>query len=92
VVSLIAGRLFERDVHGQVLWFSGPPLAPGTTVITPQAAHSLEYLDYLTKRKRGEELERQVFKRKAGSEYHSGHPWWSTELNEVEVLQSWKRI
>ena len=45
-------RLFERDDRQQVLWFSGPPLAPGAVKIPLQATHSLEYLAYLTKRKR----------------------------------------
>ena len=47
-------RLFERDARQQVLWFSGPPLAPGTIHVPSQTAHSLEYLAYLTKRKRGQ--------------------------------------
>jgi chromatin structure-remodeling complex subunit RSC1/2 len=45
--------LFERDSRGQVLWFSGPPLAPGTIHIPEQPRHSLEYLDYLAKRRKG---------------------------------------
>ena len=46
-------RLFERDANQQVLWFSGPSLAPGTVQIPAQPVHSLEYLEYLAKRKRG---------------------------------------
>ena len=46
-------RLFERDARNQVLWFSGPPLLPGQIKIPAQPTHSLEYLEYLTKRKNG---------------------------------------
>jgi chromatin structure-remodeling complex subunit RSC1/2 len=46
-------RLFERDARNQVLWFSGPPLIPGQVKIPAQPTHSLEYLEYLTKRKNG---------------------------------------
>lgn len=46
-------RLFERDARNQVLWFSGPPLLPGQIKIPNQPTHSLEYLEYLTKRKNG---------------------------------------
>lgn len=46
-------RLFERDARQQVLWFSGPPLAPGTVHVPVQPSHSIEYLEYLAKRKRG---------------------------------------
>jgi chromatin structure-remodeling complex subunit RSC1/2 len=48
-----AARLFERDARNQVLWFSGPPLLPGQIKIPTQPTHSLEYLEYLTKRKNG---------------------------------------
>ena len=49
-----AVRLFERDARGNVLWFSAPPLAPGSIKIPEQPSHSLEYLLYLTKRKQGD--------------------------------------
>jgi chromatin structure-remodeling complex subunit RSC1/2 len=50
---LLSARLFERDNRGQVLWFSGPPIPPGTIKIPEQPVHSLEYLEYITKRKLG---------------------------------------
>jgi chromatin structure-remodeling complex subunit RSC1/2 len=53
-----AARLFERDARNQVLWFSGPPLLPGQIKIPTQPTHSLEYLEYLTKRKAGTSTER----------------------------------
>lgn len=46
-------KLFEQDSRHQVLWFSGPPLAPGAVYIPSPPSHSLEYLSYLAKRKRG---------------------------------------
>ncbi|KAK6906505.1 hypothetical protein I203_100490 [Kwoniella mangroviensis CBS 8507] len=49
-------RLFERDARGHVLWYSGPPLAPGSIPIPTQQPHSLEYLEYVTKRKKGEDF------------------------------------
>ncbi|WVW80738.1 hypothetical protein I302_102724 [Kwoniella bestiolae CBS 10118] len=61
-------RLFERDARGHVLWFSGPPLAPGTIPIPAQQPHSLEYLEYITKRKNGEDAapQKRVRQTKAG--------------------------
>ena len=53
-----SARLFERDSRNQVLWFSGPPLLPGQIKIPTQPTHSLEYLEYLTKRKNGTSTER----------------------------------
>ena len=47
-------RLFERDVRGNVLWFSAPPLPPGAIKIPEPPGHSLEYLTYLAKRKLGD--------------------------------------
>lgn len=47
--------MFERDSRNQVLWFSGPPLVPGQVKVPTQPTHSLEYLEYLTKRKHGKE-------------------------------------
>jgi chromatin structure-remodeling complex subunit RSC1/2 len=52
-----SARLFERDARNQVLWFSGPPLLPGQIKIPTQPTHSLEYLEYLTKRKNGTSTE-----------------------------------
>ena len=59
-------RLFERDARQQVLWFSGPPLAPGTVHVPIQPSHSIEYLEYLTKRKR-DMIESEQPKPKRGS-------------------------
>ncbi|BEI81186.1 hypothetical protein CcaverHIS002_0203460 [Cutaneotrichosporon cavernicola] len=46
-------KLFEQDARHQVLWFSGPPLAQGAVQIPSPPNHSLEYLSFLTRRKRG---------------------------------------
>jgi len=46
-------RLFEQDARHQVLWFSGPPLAPGALKIPMAPNHSIEYLSFLSKRKNG---------------------------------------
>jgi chromatin structure-remodeling complex subunit RSC1/2 len=46
-------RLFEQDARHQVLWFSGPPIAPGALKIPAPPNHSLEYLAFLSKRKNG---------------------------------------
>lgn len=50
-------RLFEQDARHQVLWFSGPPVAQGAVAFPSQPGHSLEYLTWLSKRKRGESVE-----------------------------------
>jgi chromatin structure-remodeling complex subunit RSC1/2 len=47
-------KLFEQDARHQVLWFSGPPLPQGAVQIPAPPNHSLEYLAFLSKRKRGE--------------------------------------
>lgn len=46
--------MFERDSRNQVLWFSGPPLAPGQIKVPTQPKHSLEYLEYLVQKKNGQ--------------------------------------
>jgi chromatin structure-remodeling complex subunit RSC1/2 len=56
-------KLFERDDRQQVLWFSGPPLPQGAINLPDAPAHSLEYLEYLSKRKRGEEISPRPRKR-----------------------------
>lgn len=40
------------------MWFSGPPLVPGQVKIPTRPTHSLEYLEYLVKKKKGEPVER----------------------------------
>ncbi|EIW70202.1 hypothetical protein TREMEDRAFT_68547 [Tremella mesenterica DSM 1558] len=45
-------QLFERDSRGHVLWFSGPPLPLGAIPVPEQPSHSIEYLEYLAKRRR----------------------------------------
>ncbi|CAK9780095.1 hypothetical protein CC85DRAFT_257159 [Cutaneotrichosporon oleaginosum] len=47
-------KLFEQDARHQVLWFSGPPLPQGAVQIPSPPSHSLEYLAFLSKRRRGE--------------------------------------
>lgn len=47
-------RLFERDSRNQVLWFSGSPLVPGQIKVPTQPTHSVEYLEYLIKKRNGE--------------------------------------
>ncbi|KAL7420864.1 hypothetical protein Q5752_004818 [Cryptotrichosporon argae] len=54
VLPAETAALFEQDAYRNVLWFSGPPLAAGTVPVPRQPQHSLDYLAYLTKRKRGE--------------------------------------
>lgn len=46
-------RLFEQDARHQVLWFSGPPLPQGAVQLPAPPNHSLEYLAFLSRRKRG---------------------------------------
>ncbi|KAL1412641.1 hypothetical protein Q8F55_000388 [Vanrija albida] len=46
-------RLFEQDARNAVLWFSGTPLPQGAIEVPAAAPHSLEYLSFLAKRKRG---------------------------------------
>lgn len=46
-------KLFEQDARHQVLWFSGPPLPQGAVQIPAPPNHSLEYLAFLSRRKRG---------------------------------------
>ncbi|WWC92384.1 uncharacterized protein L201_007341 [Kwoniella dendrophila CBS 6074] len=67
-LSQDTARLFERDARGHVLWFSGPPLAPGTIPIPTQQPHSLEYLTYITKRKKGENASPQKRARRSKEE------------------------
>lgn len=47
-------RLFERDSRNQVLWFSGSPLVPGQIKVPTQPTHSVEYLEYLIKKRNGD--------------------------------------
>lgn len=61
-------RLFERDARQQVLWFSGPPLAPGTVHVPTRPAHSIKYLGYLIKRKRSFAADEDTA-RKKGARY-----------------------
>ncbi|OCF45640.1 chromatin structure-remodeling complex subunit RSC1/2 [Kwoniella heveanensis CBS 569] len=95
-------RLFDRDARGNVLWFSGPPLPTGSMPIPTQQAHSLEYLAYLTKRKRGEGYVplRRVRRRAASArntEKEGGEdpmvgveptPWWAEGQSQEEVEAS----
>lgn len=46
-------KLFEQDARHQVLWFSGPPLPQGAVQLPSPPHHSLEYLTFLSRRKRG---------------------------------------
>nr|XP_031862624.1 uncharacterized protein CI109_002122 [Kwoniella shandongensis]KAA5529696.1 hypothetical protein CI109_002122 [Kwoniella shandongensis] len=90
-------RLFERDSRGQVLWFSGPPLAPGTIPIPQQQAHSVEYLTYLTKRKRGDLSPPTVRAKRVlpqnGSVKEEGEEdlsqlWWAQGQNADQIATS----
>lgn len=46
-------NLFEQDGRHQVLWYSGPPLPQGAVQLPMPPNHSLEYLAFLSRRKRG---------------------------------------
>ncbi|WWC65270.1 uncharacterized protein I303_107887 [Kwoniella dejecticola CBS 10117] len=70
-LPLETARLFERDARGNVLWFSGPPLAPGTISIPTQQPHSLEYLAYVTKRKAGQDVTPQKRARRSKAQEES---------------------
>jgi chromatin structure-remodeling complex subunit RSC1/2 len=87
-------RLFERDARHQVLWFSGPPLAPGTIPVPERPAHSLEYLKYVAKRKRNEPTEKKVFKREGPGvvepEWPKAEMWWAEGMTEEQVNDALK--
>ncbi|WVQ95459.1 hypothetical protein IAU59_002556 [Kwoniella sp. CBS 9459] len=96
-------RMFERDARGNVLWFSGPPLPTGSIPIPTQQPHSLEYLAYLTKRKRGEEyvpLKRRRPRAISDAEEDGGlsndpqptTPWWAEGLSQEEVEASLRAV
>lgn len=82
-------RLFERDQQRQVLWFSGPPLPVGAVKVPEQPTHSLEYLTYLAKRKRGEQAKdaRQKLPRRTSPAPRSQESSDAVELN-LEDLKS----
>ncbi|WVF67895.1 hypothetical protein IAT40_002656 [Kwoniella sp. CBS 6097] len=95
VLPADTARLFDRDARGNVLWFSGPPLPTGSIPIPSQQAHSLEYLAYLTKRKRGEEyvpLKRVRPRASVGNAKHGidtePTPWWAEGQSQEEVEAS----
>jgi chromatin structure-remodeling complex subunit RSC1/2 len=101
-------RLFERDSRGQVLWFSGPPLPLGTIPIPKQPAHSLEYLEYMTKRKRGIQPEDENRNRgvrytlqsgnelngleEAGQEDKELSSWWTKGMDQYQIHASLKAV
>ncbi|WVO24563.1 uncharacterized protein IAS62_005931 [Cryptococcus decagattii] len=96
-------RLFPTDARGQVLWFSGPPLAPGAIQIPQQPVHSVEYLQYLTKRKRGEEWTPKKTKRRSvagligtqnaeSTDEDISDLWWAEGKSCEEVFDSLKDI
>nr|KIR45973.1 chromatin structure-remodeling complex subunit RSC1/2 [Cryptococcus bacillisporus CA1280] len=96
-------RLFPTDARGQVLWFSGPPLAPGAIQIPQQPVHSVEYLQYLTKRKRGEEWTPKKTKRRSvaglfgtqnaeSTDEDISNLWWAEGKSCEEVFDSLKDI
>lgn len=96
-------RLFPTDARGQVLWFSGPPLAPGAIQIPQQPVHSVEYLQYLTKRKRGEEWTPKKTKRRSvaglfgtqnaeSTDEDISNLWWAEGKSSEEVIDSLKDI
>ncbi|WRT70789.1 uncharacterized protein IL334_007788 [Kwoniella shivajii] len=97
-------RLFERDARGHVLWFSGPPLAPGTIPVPQQQAHSLEYLTYIIKRKRGEEAIPQKRIRRdveespendADGPLYDKDPndfWWAEGQSQEQIADSLKAM
>ncbi|KIR97188.1 chromatin structure-remodeling complex subunit RSC1/2 [Cryptococcus deuterogattii 2001/935-1] len=96
-------RLFPTDARGQVLWFSGPPLAPGAIQIPQQPVHSVEYLQYLTKRMRGEEWTPKKTKRRSvaglfgtqnaeSTDEDISNLWWAEGKSNEEVFNSLKDI
>ncbi|KAK4688769.1 chromatin structure-remodeling complex subunit RSC1/2, partial [Tremellales sp. Uapishka_1] len=107
ILPVETANLFEKDQRQQVLWFSGPPLAPGTIPIPDQLPHSLEYLTYLTKRKRGmvdnghgkklatvENGANEVaFLSPAPAEpIEVNDAWWAEGLSEDQVFQGLKGV
>lgn len=90
--KLMAVRLFERDARHQVLWFSGPPLAPGTIPVPERPTHSLEYLQYIAKRKRNEPTEKKAFKRKTEdvAEWPKAEMWWAEGMTEEQINEALK--
>jgi chromatin structure-remodeling complex subunit RSC1/2 len=96
-----SARLFERDARNQVLWFSGPPLLPGQIKIPTQPIHSLEYLEYLTKRKAGTSTERDgprgkrfrierepVTEEKNENEDTEDDLWWAQGMSSEQIEKS----
>ncbi|ODO05892.1 hypothetical protein I350_04953 [Cryptococcus amylolentus CBS 6273] len=85
-------KLFPQDVRGNVLWFSGAPIAPGAISIPKQPAHSLAYLEYLTKRRRGEDWVPPKKSRKVeengvfpNGQDAGGDGWWAEGKSGEEV-------
>ncbi|WWC72663.1 uncharacterized protein I206_106627 [Kwoniella pini CBS 10737] len=102
-LPLDTARLFERDARGNVLWFSGPPLAPGTIPIPTQQPHSLEYLAYITKRKAGElgAAQKRARRSKASEMHHvdkgldegqTDNMWWAEGQSSDQVSASLKAL
>jgi chromatin structure-remodeling complex subunit RSC1/2 len=94
-------RLFERDARNQVLWFSGPPLLPGQIKLPTQPTHSLEYLEYLTKRKNGTSTERDgpkgkrfrierepITEGKEEKEDTEDDLWWAQGMSSEQIEKS----
>jgi chromatin structure-remodeling complex subunit RSC1/2 len=94
----ISARLFERDPRGQVLWFSGPPLAPGM-VKDARPAHSVEYLEYLTRRRRGDSegaKRRKVIEEPPAhnddESEHVAEAWWAEGMTSEQFVEKLKSI
>nr|ODN83896.1 hypothetical protein L203_05296 [Cryptococcus depauperatus CBS 7841] len=95
----VTSRLFPRDARGQVLWFSGPPLAPGSVSVPQPLFHSLEYLDCQCKRKMGEEW---THRKKKSTQRDTFLPdeaddqddatWWAEGQSKEELLESLKAV
>jgi chromatin structure-remodeling complex subunit RSC1/2 len=100
LTGTMTARLFERDNRGQVLWFSGAPLPLDTIKVPEQSVHSLEYLEYLTKRKRGvgdESRKKGRYTLNGEAEQAQGgdvrlDAWWNEGLSNSQVLSSLEAV
>lgn len=78
ITSDNTARLFDRDIQQRVLWFSGPPLPPGAVSVPRGPNHSLEYLAYRAKKRKGD-----VAQRPASSKRYSVKRDGATDQDEV---------
>lgn len=78
-------------------------MAPGAIQIPQQPVHSVEYLQYLTKRKRGEEWTPKKTKRRSvaglfgtqnaeSTDEDISNLWWAEGKSSEEVIDSLKDI